>query len=551
MSGSPVTSVREVLESMVGAVKSTFDDITGETDRLRRLIVTNKQAMQVTVTRAEGVKPFMPAFVPLHEAYQDAKLEFTRIEQGQDPRPALQAQGLLQTAAVNLAAVRDEHDRQHQAMTACAQWQDTHGAAVTKALATPKVSTMSPQVQQAFTLLDSANKAVLTSMDKPDFAEALGLYPALEQRMTEFGSVKTEFIKTKTDWVMKTADPTNPQQRSEMVALLKAMDPADDKQRKLVFQKIFKTSVSGGSRIYDMQAKPVLNKQSGKMEQPEKFHKAAPIPPAAMEAMADIMAQLPTAHMPKVWALVGQNADKNTRGSYNDEEGADSAELNYSLVDTEEGFDQKYSGGGGCLPGDPLENAKAFDLLIRHECGHKAGRTLAAELTPLAGAGGWKCPESTENVLAEIGSVVNEFVAAVQQQGAPAAQAILGAVAQSPFDAGGIAKLLKIPSNRVPSDHLLMQVLKQGTTYQCGGSPVSVGGRMYVIGGPEGKWFSFSKAAWDKRLSLYQYATPDEWFAEFYATANNGDASLREAAKSRYPEAWQWMSTRGCIVVGV
>ena len=363
-----------------------------------------------------------------------------------------------------------------------------------------------------------------------------------------------DFHKTTTDWATKTADPKDQEQRLEMVAVLKAMPP-DDPLRTAIFQKAFNTKLESGVRRYEVVIDPRTKKPRvdprTKVELPpaEKYTKG-PLDPAAMNEMADIMAQLPIAHMPKGWNLVGQDVDKNTRGSYNDD--VDMAELNFSLLDTKVGFEQEYSAGGGCLPGDPLEKAKAFDLLIRHECGHKAGTKLARELTSLPFAGEWKCPGTTEAVLDEISSVFNDFVTAVQQNGAPKAPAVREAVLENLFNAEGIADALGIDHGRVPGDHLLVQVLEQGAkkTYQCGSSPVSVKGRMYVVGGPEGQWFSFAKAAWDKRVSLYQFATPEEWFAEFYATANNGDAEIRKAAKQKYPDAWNWLKDKRCIVVG-
>ncbi len=207
-----------------------------------------------------------------------------------------------------------------------------------------------------------------------------------------------DFHKATTDWATKTADPKDQEQRLEMVAVLKAMPP-DDPLRTAIFQKAFNTKLESGVRRYEVVIDPRTKKPRvdprTKVELPpaEKYTKG-PLDPAAMNEMADIMAQLPIAHMPKGWNLVGQDVDKNTRGSYNDD--VDMAELNFSLLDTKVGFEQEYSAGGGCLPGDPLEKAKAFDLLIRHECGHKAGTKLARELTSLPFAGEWKCPGTTE-----------------------------------------------------------------------------------------------------------------------------------------------------------
>jgi hypothetical protein len=222
------------------------------------------------------------------------------------------------------------------------------------------------------------------------------------------------------------------------------------------------------------------------------------------------------------------------------------------LTDVAEGMNQKYT---NVEPGDPLADSKAFDVLIRHECGHKAAAVAGSDnLTNLPIGGAWVHHDTADNVLTAIDSEFQDFVKKVQdKQGNPKATAIRSAVASpdNGFDADAIAEALKIPADRIPADHIVLKVLQQGahTGFYCGTSPVSVNGRMYVVGGPgAGSWFSFSKASWDKRVSYYQFAAPNEWFAEFYATANNGEPKVREAAKQKYPEAWQWLKREGCIV---
>jgi hypothetical protein len=580
MSSRQPSSVREVLESIATTVKTTVDDLSGETDRLRNQIVVNKQAMLATVTRAEGVTPIMPAYEVLKVAYVKAKSDFEKLEHGADPRPALAAQALLRTAAENLAAVRTAHDLQHTAMTACATWQGVHGAALKVALA---ATGLAPSVVTPHAELVEANNAFLASLRKPDFIEADGLHAAVGLKLDAFVKAQTaaqkpapqkmigdavttgnlaarlkepDFLKEVDDWV-KTADATDPAQRANMIAVIKGLDPAEGAMRKKVFELAFKTKMQSQTRLYSpiMVGKPPKPKldSKGQPMMRDEFKDNVPLDAAAMDAMADVMGQLPARHMPSKWFVLGQNADENTRGSYDDK--SDGADLAFSLKDSAKGFKQEYA--GNCAPGDPLEKAKAFDVMIRHECGHKAGAVVGCDaLTGTAMAGEWIHHNTAANVLTALASVFQDFVAAVQVTGAPTEVAIRKAVLdpENGFDPGAIAAALGIDEARVPAGHLLFQVLHQGAhkKFLCGTSPVSVGGRMYVVGGPEeGSWFSFSKAAWDKRVSLYQYAAPMEWFAEFYATANNGDAKVRQEAKSRFPLAWDWLKDHDCIVVGV
>lgn len=356
---------------------------------------------------------------------------------------------------------------------------------------------------------------------------------------------------------MKTADPADPEQRADMLAVIKAMDPNAREERQEAFELTFRTKVlKSEERNYI----PIISQKTGKpvmdplTKQPKVSEdlKEVPLDPVALTKMADVMAQLPTEHMPSGWLLLGQTGDKNSRGSYND--ATDQADLQFSLLDSKDGFEQPYA--SNCLPGDPLETAKAFDLMIRHECGHKAAAVLGSDqLTGTDKAGRWVHHDTTERVLDALGSTYQDFVAQVQAAGGPEAARIKAAVCDEDngFDGDAIAEALGINPEKFPSEHMVLKVLQQGAgrRYQCGSTPVSVDGRMYVVGGPDnGSWFSFDKAAWDKRLSLYQYAAPNEWFAEFYAAANNGAASIREAARSRYPQAWNWLDDKGAIVVG-
>lgn len=578
MSSRPMSSVREVLESIAGTVKTTVEDLTGETERLRNQIAINKQAMQATLVRADGVKPILPAYETLITAYGMAKADFAKIEHAPDPRPALAAQQLLRTAADDLAAVRDEHDRQFAARAAYSSWADTHGVALDQAL---EAKDLGPSLVKPHADLLQANKPFAASLGKPDYVEAAGLRGAVEARLTEFVRLRSEaekpnpqksvrdavtsghlaaklkepvFLKQITDW-METADPADPAQRADMLAVLKAMDPAQQVIRQKAFEQTFKTKI-GKSEKRTLVPKLLKNGKpsmyKGKAETSETLEENVPLDPAALDAMADIMAQFPAAHMPKLWMLEGHNRDKGSNGSYNDL--TDEAQFVFSLTDIADGLTQKYT---NCTPGDPLENAKAFDVMVRHECGHKAAAVAGSEeLTNSPDGGAWVHHDTADKVLTALDSEFQEFVRVIQKgSDKPTAVDIRKQVlnAQNYFSAFSIAEALKLPEDRVP-EHLVLQILVQGSgnRFNCGSSPVSANGRMYVMGGPgTGSWFSFDKSAWDKRVSLYQYAAPNEWFAEFYATANNGEESVREAAKSRYPDAWKWLKKNHCIVVGV
>lgn len=596
MSNRPESGVRAVLSSLMETAQGYVDNLSGETERMRQQIANGKIAMQANITRADGVRPILPAYEGPVEAYERAKAAFAQLENGPDFRAAIQAQATLGQAALTVAALRDAHDQQKQAMLDCADWKEQHGERLKTALATKDVGTKPQEVQTAFAQLGTASGLVDQSLDKPDFTEALGRYATLLTRLNTFeeelvkankpvpgqgvknamkdGNLAEKmrdpvFLQETKEWMAK-ADPTDAEQRKSMVAVIKAMDPADKEARQLAFEQTFQTKVRSEERHYDLM---MMNDPKSKDKPPKKIPRLdklgkpqylegkpekKPLDPLALEKMTEIMAELPPGHMPAGWVLEGQDkpTDPSTHGSYND--ATDMAALTFSKEDVKAGGQFTYA--GNCAPGDPLYEAPAFDLLVRHECGHKAGLSLKSRsLTSQAGAGGWIDHGDLDTVLGLLATEKNTFVNAIQQlKGTLTESKIMQVVKQSEeaqFDPGAVADALGLDPSQVPADGLL-KILGQAVgagnpaPYILGGSPTVAGGRIYIVGGPDHTWFSFLKSDWDNRVSYYQFATPEEWFAEFYATANNREAKIRSAAKSRSPVAWEWMKTHGCLAFG-
>ena len=103
-----------------------------------------------------------------------------------------------------------------------------------------------------------------------------------------------------------------------MLAVLKAMDPAQHAMRQKAFEQTFKTKIGKSEkRILVPKLRPngQPSMYKGKPESTEALEKDVPLDPAALDAMASIMAQFPSAHMPKLWMLEGHNRDKGSNGS--------------------------------------------------------------------------------------------------------------------------------------------------------------------------------------------------------------------------------------------
>lgn len=66
------------------------------------------------------------------------------------------------------------------------------------------------------------------------------------------------------------------------------------------------------------------------------------------------------------------------------------------------------------------------------------------------------------------------------------------------------------------------------------GNPVDHKGRVYSYAADYNKWYSFDLEAYERRISNYQFATPQEWFAEYYAARygeNTGNAMYEHLYK--------------------
>src|SRR5262249_4209628 len=71
---------------------------------------------------------------------------------------------------------------------------------------------------------------------------------------------------------------------------------------------------------------------------------------------------------------------------------------------------------------------------------------------------------------------------------------------------------------------------------------VPVGGRIFQEG-YKGHWYSYDHAARQRKVSLYQFRAPGEWFAEVYAAYYEPDIGAKERGarlKERDPQTWAW-----------
>lgn len=191
-----ISAVREVLEflrqkaeAVVTTAGETVYELTGTLDRAREELDAARQSMQALIDRAEGVSPILPAYEAPRMAFLEARARVDELAAERDPRPALAATELLRQAAEALAALRDEHDLQHQAMTACADWQGSpECSAMAQALAEDDVP---GPLQAAHGRLVQAHQAFTTSLGKPDFVEADDLRGELADALGDFVADRT------------------------------------------------------------------------------------------------------------------------------------------------------------------------------------------------------------------------------------------------------------------------------------------------------------------------------------------------------------------------
>lgn len=299
------------------------------------------------------------------------------------------------------------------------------------------------------------------------------------------------------------------------------------------------------------------------------------LPPKILSKMVDVLETLPQDLLPKAWKMKGARG-KYTTGMYNPD--TRGGEITYGIDDAPE-FDESYD--ANCPePEMALRGSKNFDLIIRHEVGHDVDvKQGGSDLTSKPACGAWLLHGTLKTVLGTMGGLVDDYIDTLEEavktlgvefkekvkaelKGSIETLVTQAACVDNAAWKSNFASLLAegrlIPKAEastiaavVPVDHELVHLLYQGARddnwAHLSTPPRTLNGRVYLLKS-DGDWYSFDVASWGKRISNYQYASPGEWFAEFYAGVNNADKGIRLKCGAAYPEAKSWMASKNLLL---
>ncbi len=187
---------------------------------------------------------------------------------------------------------------------------------------------------------------------------------------------------------------------------------------------------------------------------------------------------------------------------------------------------------GGAEEGDPLYDVNRFDKVVRHEVGHAVDARGGYSDTYCATAGGgtWlehgtthsniayqmvqASPGFISGLPAEIQSRITSVIAtAMSDQDT-------STLVDDIEDVAGFAELDELVQTAVTTDPVITAVTKGLDTpwYSHAGGGQELGGRIFQESYDSSKkWVSYKQEARNRKVSLYQFRAPGEWFAEAYA----------------------------------
>ena len=191
--------------------------------------------------------------------------------------------------------------------------------------------------------------------------------------------------------------------------------------------------------------------------------------------------------------------------------------------------------GGFTQVGDPLVGQNIFDEVVRHEVGHSVDKKLG--LSKANGSattwGAWKEHDDGSGLAAAMvaasGGTVAGLPAAQRKKVTDLLQGIIddrdpGKINVKLMLLGFWSRIPVATQTAIQNDPAVQALrvafcdLKDQPSnpwYNAAGGGVSVGGRIYQEA-YKGTWVSYDPTARSRKVSLYQFRSPGEWFAEAY-----------------------------------
>lgn len=199
--------------------------------------------------------------------------------------------------------------------------------------------------------------------------------------------------------------------------------------------------------------------------------------------------------------------------------------------------------GSFAQPGDPLFGVNIFDSTVRHEVGHAVERQLGVgpSKVPVSSAGwadyGVNHVQVAEAMIDDANGAIK--TALTPDQCKDVVKVLVAAMANE-APAPALSQVQALPwFASLPAPHQsgvnsdpVFAALQDGLTKQMWkgkGGGTALGGAQSVYQADGTKWTRYQQAATGRKVSMYQFRAPGEWFAECYAAYYEPDARGRGA----------------------
>jgi hypothetical protein len=185
---------------------------------------------------------------------------------------------------------------------------------------------------------------------------------------------------------------------------------------------------------------------------------------------------------------------------------------------------------------DPMQEIQSqFDHTLRHEVGHNVGDKIGATgaYCKTEAGGGWETYSTVNHMVDDLMKHGRADLEGLDQE---AVKDVLTALAnkERPRDQQTFARLKDKPIVRE------LQRANEEPWWQ--NEQEVLDGR--VFHNDRNSWYSYAAQARERKVSLYQFRSPAEWFAEAYAAFYEPSAVKGERLQKVDPVSWAYFSTR-------
>lgn len=251
-----------------------------------------------------------------------------------------------------------------------------------------------------------------------------------------------------------------------------------------------------------------------------------------LRRMYPVLAALPVNHVAKNKMLLSMGRYQGTgaAGGYYEQFGKESA-MSY-------GADKLTSANTAAEPGDPLYGVNRFDKVVRHEVGHAVDAEMgwsAGSEPASASRGGWKqygadTTACVTDMVTAANGPINKLEATKRTEIIGVLSTAMGnktiaTVAATVKALGWVSALDAAKQDELVADPVFAALTASVNNpwYNETGGGKKLGDHVYEES-YGGSWARYRQDSRARKVSLYQFRAPGEWFAEVYATYYEPDS---------------------------